>query len=638
MATPCYEKVIYGVDVSDLGSPQTAVLPFTSSHQLLSDVVYGDDEVQPLYTENTLTLETVLYNEVSDVTDIEAECTRIAKILKTPSLQLKIYPVGLGQIATVNVSQPDAKGGPFPQSVVVEPIASNNAILVRWTVMFRTIECPNPLGVNLLQYNVEQDMNVDDDGNMEFTTNITYQTVTPITDPQTHVNITNFLIRRVGKSFQGMTKKKRTSLSRDQRIMSIRIVFKEIESDNAYFPCTSNIEVTDSLESDLLGTSILSGIGFYSWKRDLSIRIRLPARVHKLYAHIVALKILRARFKKLYPFSKLAAIFDIDPPTAQENPTLLTDQYYYPLRIKITNPIYSREMSMDVTYVVVSDLDNLLNASKIYSRVNTGFVGAEEESEPTELSDQWEAWQNSRDHRLNGRFQYTLDGTPIVYNQCTGTHSSQQVGANRVLDLEEDPDWDGYDDGDLTSGVSCTVDLDNNQARDIAYPELKYGDDLDVANSWVAYDNDFEIIEEVNNVNVSYLEQPSSDYYKSNVGGGGDYSNRVWAGMTLHGKTANASQSFPNTVIDRGHSTFYVRMKGYAIRLGSKIPLPFVETVAGNPVKRHTAKASHKQIATGDIPVYLAKWDIVYVVEGGDIYSTDILNTIVSTGGPAHYK
>lgn len=617
--TPCYLQLIYGPDVEGdpLNYTTNAVIPLTGKYRLLSKIVYGDDENQVLYHEHSLTVESIIYNEThtGPVDNVEEEVQRLRTILSTPRHQLKLHPIGLGELGTINVDDMDVKGGPFPQDITVESVASNNAIMIRWAVMFRTKEGCEGSGVpsTLLQYNVEQDMNVDDDGNMEFTLNITYQSSEPITDPQALADISITLVRRVNKSFQGMTKKKRTSLSRDQRIMSIRIVYKEIDSDSAFLPYTSNIQVTDELESSLLGSNKFAGIGFYTWRRTIGGVIRLPSRIHKGYAWYVFLLILRERFKNLRVYGKIAAVLDATPPVSQ--PNIEADQetnWYLLLRLKITNPIYSREMRFECTYVVVTDLNSLEASTRIFQRVNA------DENEATTLSDQWEAWQTSRNTNLNGRFNYTVSGTPIVYDQCTGSYSDHQIGPNSLLGLEiegEEPSGSAGEDS-------------SEDARD------PLGLGLSPKYTWIKYENDFEIEEDTNSIPVSYLEEPSPGYYTSTDGA---YSNREVAGFIYNGKTTNSLQTNPPTVIARGHSTYFVRMKGHAMRVGYKIPLPFIVTVAGKTAKRVGGKVSHKQVAAGDIPTYLAKWDILYCIEGGDIYNEDIMNSIITTGTPGMY-
>ena len=96
-------------------------------------------------------------------------------------------------------------------------------------------------------------------------------------------------------------------------------------------------------------------------------------------------------------------------------------------------------------------------------------------------------------------------------------------------------------------------------------------------------------------------------------------------------------QTNPPTSIARGHSTFYIRMRGHAMRYNYKIPFPYIDSVAGKTAKRVQGRISQKQVNASDEPIYLAKWDILYMIEGGDPYSLDLMSSIVTTGDPAYY-
>jgi hypothetical protein len=632
MATPCYGKIVYGptADGSPLNKDTNVELPYSTKSRLLSKVVYADDEVTPMYIEHTLTVECIIYNEIITSTnaanDVELEAKRIRDILKTPGYKLKIYPVGLGTFGIINSTVPDVKGGPFPQEVEVTGYASNNAISIRWSVMFRTVDCISSYtNLNVLQYNIEQDFDVDDDGNLQFTVNITYQTRNPILDTQPIQDISNMLVRRINRSFQGMRKKKRTSFSRDMRIMSVKLTYSDIHSDNAFFRHTSDISITDDLESTLYQTGGTYGTGgFYKWKRSIGGTIKLPPRIHKGYAWAIFLKILESRFTDLRLSVKLPGANLTSRPAGQpENPEVQTKGWFLPLRIKITEPIYSRQISMQVDYLVTCSIDNIFSATRMFQRVNTLWDGASEASDPLPLSDQWEDWQTNRDHNTMGYFQYNLSGIPIVFSQCNNTKTVPQFGANIERPLEDDPDLD-----------NSSTEGEGESAKFGILPDKE---PIAANYSWIKYENEFELIEETNNIPVTYLEEPNVEYYQ-HTSSQGEYVNRAASGMVVNGSITNSPQSYPSTVIDRGASQNLIRMKGHAIRAGFKIPIPFITTVAGKTVKRTgTPRMSQKEIGTGDTPVYLAMWDITYAVVGGDVNSTDLLNSIISTGSPAHY-
>jgi len=634
MATPCYGKIVYGptVTTDPLNKDTNVELPYSTKSRLLSKMVYADDEVTPLYIEHTLHTECIIYNEIITSTnatqDVEKEASRIRNILSTPGLQLRIYPVGLGELEEVNTTDlPDLKGGPFPQEVEVMGFTSNNAISIRWSVMFRTVNCSTYTNLNLLQYNIEQDFEVDDDGNLQFTVHITYQTRNPITDAQPLQDISQMLIRRVDKSFQGMRKKKRTSFSRDLRIMSVKLTYSDIPSDNAFFPNTSDISVTDDLESTLYTTGGMHGTGgFYKWKRNINGTIKLPPRIHKGYAWAILLRILESRFSSLRLATKLPGVNLTTRPAGQpQDNAVQTKGWFLPLKIKVSEPIYSRQINFSLEYLVTCSLDTVFAATKMFQRVNTAWEGEPEVSDPLPLSDQWQDWQQSRDHNTMGYFRYNVSGIPVVFSQCLGTKTVPQFGSNSEKPYEDDPDL---------NDASPSVEGEGITAEGATKPD---GEDLDSNYSWIKYDQEMEFIENTNNIVINYLEQPSSNYYTSDPAAGA-YVNREASGMVMNGRIIGEEQSYPSTVIDRGASQQFIRMKGHAIRAGYKIPIPFVTSIGGKSVKRiGTPRASQKEIASGDTPVYLAMWDITYAVIGGDAYAEDILTSIVSTGSPAHY-
>lgn len=625
MATPCYLYMVYGPSVEDETPDEdlNAVIPLTGKYKLSEKIIYAADEVSPMYREFSLQFETVIYKETmtGSGNDVEAEVTRLRTILDTPGQQLKLYPIGLGQFGIINVDDIDVKGGPFPQDIAIQPFASNRAILITGTIMFRLSYC-NTLGGEypaLLQYNVEQDMNVDEDGNMEFTVNILYQSATPITNPNTLVAKTNILIRETGKSFQGMHKKKRTSMSRDQRILSIRLVYKEIESDSAYYPYTRNIELTDSIESTLLsnGKGIASTGGFYKWKRDLNCIIRIPPRISKAWAFYVLRRIIVDRFRNLEMMNKKEAAKDAANVDSQpEDEVKAKTNFYLPLRIKIDNNVYSREIRATLTYLVVSSLDAIITATKILARVDTSFSDISEEN-PKDLSTQWQEWQVTRDNNLNGYFQYEIAGTPITINQCNGSTSSHTINSDILAPLEQE------------ELESAEIDDETETLR------TPYGE-LSASNSWLDYKNEFEIIEEPSLVTVNYLEDPGVNYYRATDGA---YANREVTNMTLNGRISGGSPINPNTVISRGSSVFYVKMTGHALRAGFKIPTPFIAEIASKQAIRvGQQRVKHVQVSQdGEVPVYMSMWEATYQVEGGDIYQSDIIGSIKTTGVPAHY-
>src|SRR5690606_1463010 len=104
----------------------------------------------------------------------------------------------------------------------------------------------------------------------------------------------------------------------------------------------------------------------------------------------------------------------------------------------------------------------------------------------------------TRDTNLAGRFGYSIDGTPIVYDQCDGDYTNHTIGPNLVLPEEqegEDGSCEEMDYADDPAGIGF---------------ESKY--------TWIQYDNDFAVEEDTNTIPISYLEEPHSSYYQSSDG------------------------------------------------------------------------------------------------------------------------
>lgn len=650
MTTPCPIQMVYGPSAQDV-SPDpllNAIIPMTGRYLLSSKIVYAEDEWQYLYTEYTLQFDLVVYENISTgLADIEAEVARLRTILNTPNYKLKIYPIGVGQFGVINYTHFDVKGGPFPQDIVVEKFTSNKAISVRGSLMFRLSPCitatspgVEPTTNQLVQHSVEQDINVNEDGIVEFTFHFTAQYFSALPDAsggpmnrEILQTLSNTLIRRVDKTFQGMKKKTRTSISRDGRIGHIRVVYTEHESDSAFHPYTRNISLTDDLESSLLGEG--KGKGFYVWRRNLDCTIKVPHRIHKAWAWFIFKRIIRERFKNLQLLDKAILTPVGTKPTEQPLGENRQECWYIPIRIKISNNVYDRTIKFTVAYMVTCSLKEIITNTKILDGVDA-YYDIDNEVDPGLLADQWYTWQGSQsDLRINGVFGYTSTDMPMTYNQCTNTVDIPTVGANT-----EDPV--GFTNPPT---VGTPPEPESNEDDEVPIKPVKpYGGpapEIPASLSWLKYDNEFEIIEDSSLVAVSYLEEPDQGssptrkYYQA-----GDSSTppaRIFDGVVLNNRTEGVTQEFPVETIARGHSLFYVRMTGYSLRYGYKPPIPYIVSIGGRTVKRLHSRSSIKQAAIGEHPVHLTKWDVLYVVEGGDPYSSDIAGSIVTSGNPEYY-
>jgi hypothetical protein len=618
----CYKYVAYGPHADDANAvtyTDTAVIPTSGTHKIRIQPIYGDDGTQLMYYEHTLTIDAVIYEKTAIsayTSDIESEVARLREILLTKGNMLQLYPSGLGNYSTINgpgaADAQDLTGGPYPQEVSVEPVGSNNAIAIHWVVVFRIAHCDSKL-TELVQFNSELDFDVDEDGDIAFNLRVTYQRKTPITSIATLDTLVNALKHNAGTSFPGMKRRKRTSLSRDQRTAHIHIQYKEIKSDSAFYPIVRNIEAVDEISSDLVASGPLSGRGFSSWNRKITATITLPKRVHKSYAWIVFLKLMKQRLTYLQQLAKVANVLDVTPAPGQAGEASISKNSYLLTHISLTNPIYTRTMRFEAHYFIMCDLGNLLAKSKIFARVNTLFSDSPTDTVPVKLTDQWLAWDTANNDSLASALGL-VHSVPIVYSQCAGTYSTPSVAATKLGAMETDQDSpnDVYEEPQSTE---------------------------DAKHTWLEYKNGFSVVEETNNVQVSYLQPtPSPTYYQADPGTAGIYGARDANGFVINARYADASgTTLPSQTIRRGLSQFKVRMRGYAIRAKHKIPIPVVVSVGGQSAYRTgIIEYNQEQISQGEVPVYMATWDVVYNVDK-DIHSQDLFNSIQSNGASGHF-
>jgi hypothetical protein len=644
--TVCYQHIVYGPSAQDSVPDTTAnvVIPYTGKPKLTITPIYGDDGYQVKYYQYEISIAVTIYSAVSVLGDIENEINRIKKILSTPRLQLKIYPTGLGTTPTINGNvgvagtdfTPDLTLGPLPVSLSVTPAVTNNAIDIEWTVTSCISHCATGSLKNLVQFVSELNMDVDHEGNVSFVQRVTYEAASIITDLNPFNNLMNSFSIQAGASFQGMRQEKSTKLSTDRRTAIFEATYTEIPSDSAFHPFTKNVECTDDMSSALLGD------GFYKWNRKISAKITLPPRIHKGWAWVIFKKILKERLRNLEQLDKAAAL-DALKPGNQNADAAATKNKYLLLKMHITNPIYTRSISFDFEYLITTSLESLMSKSLVLSRVNSGYrpnatTGlVEATSAAVPLSNQWFIWDAVDISATNGLMGYQYEA-PISYSQCVLGYEqfpkAPVITPSKLLALENDPDLTlpvspGSSPGNATAGETIKQNEPSSYAPSVG---------VDPNYSWVHYDNSFELIQTNDNMQASYLQPVPNAYYRNNNADGGV--GRGTIGFQIDNETSNIDSGYyqPETV-SRGISTFKIRMKGFAIRAGHRIPIPVLTSVAGNPVERtDVARISHKQIAQSDTtPVYLAMWDILYNVSS-NIRSEDIMATMKSTGHPGYYS
>lgn len=651
--TPCYKSIIYGPS-ADLSNPDSAlnvIFPTTGKHKISSKAVYAEDNVNIKYYENTLTINAIIYYDLAVLDDVEAEADRIRNILTTPRLMLKMYPTGVGYKGTINGRTPangditDVGAGPLPILVSVEPVVTNAAISIEWSVIFYTPEClmTFPYFENLpriLSFSSSLDVNVDENGIFSFTKDWIINFASPVQATNTVVSALNFLIRdswtapNHGGTFIGLKKDIKTKLSRDYRSVQLVVTYSDPGTDSPLFPYIVNADASDEMSSSRTGSAGKYGKGFVLWNRKISATYTVPPGVHKAWAWLAFKQLLKDRFRNLKVLGAAKKIINPDVPNNAKNDDATSKNWYLLLSIKIKNSIYSRSIYFEFDYVVTTELATLWSRSLMLARANSNAKYENDKiilkTTPQTFTDQWAAWEqsmlDSKAQKLGGRYADTLTSALKPSPTCVGTTTdSQSLTKTESVDFEVDPD--------ATVNTATMDSIGNNTPDD---------SEIDPRYSWMDFKNNIKIIQKNDSFQSSFLQPVQDNYYKagnvSTSDGGGTSTSSPGRGavgwridnVNSPGESPDAgrTRAYP-TVVKRGIATYIIQLTGYALRAGYGIPVPDLLTVNNIPIdKVGNAVYTQNQVAIADkVPIYLAMWSQNYAVTT-DLRSDDILSKL----------
>ena len=682
----CLGDIVYGYDVNTLDDENTVVIPNSGAAKvrLTTKPIYADDMVTVRHYEYTLNVETTIAAHTTAIghnanNDTEQEVGRFRQILSTPGLQLQIYPRGVGLMPvvhgpdfpnnTVDFPMQDVTGGPFPQEVMVEPLIGNQAIYVKWTVIFNVVHC-NLLtfeedNLLLTEYTLESDYETDDEGDLVFTLSGTLTFKNPQTTENDYV-LASAMIDRLSRRaitnapFTGFKRSRRVSHSRDKRTYKFVIKYTQIKSDSAYPLLTRNISGKDSMSSSLLSTNVYSGAAFYSWLREVSVDISMPIGIEKVEGWNIFLDILRQRFRNLAPMSKLTPVLKgtvpVDPnPEEKENPWIL------PLSLEIENKLYSRDVRFKATFVMVSSLDQLLKSSRIFTRLHNKFLdeGTDDER-PDTRSNQWYEWDLPDSQTLGGRgsnknlggvYRTYSENIPIDMTPCTlygGGSEWPNIGSYRPAILpsispsgENDENWP--ENKSTIPTPSAPEPYPDGSRSENPYPPVKDTKTVDPRQSFLDYKTTFEVIEDNKTQVLDFLQDYSLTKYKTPPINTLDIGKSTK--FTLNGINSENQSTYtedisgPNVpvrdVLSRGAPRYYIRMTGYAIRVGYPASAPVIVSIGGKEAIRvGQNRVSNTNLAvSAEFPIYLTCWDTLYTINGTPIRRDGLMDILDDTAG-----
>lgn len=552
--------------------------PEAISARVLSNYEYDDANRTVKYVNYVITIEAIIISDDAPVgvanTDAGANAENIRRRLSEPGKALSFTQQGFGTLEINSGVVKDIAYGPKPRILAWEPIGSNRAFRILWTVETRIPDCysGSPVYSNkLAQFTFGVTWDIDEAG-------MTSRTIAgvleiPVQFRGASISDTADNYReRLEKipAVSGFHRTQNYTLSEDKRTMHFVVADKEIPSPNAYPAGIVRVSLTQTVNGGLA-----TG-GWNMWTVEYAGSVEVAAGYNKSFGWMAILRVLKKRrdaFRgKKYKTkgTKYAKFHDT---------SLITQS------IMIEEDIFSRSFSFSVVDLVYVGLDKLISATGLFSAVKGS----------------WGSWSASlskiQDSRGFANMKHQISDD-IIVNLCGN--------AERPIN---------------NSSESENPAKSGNPLKTTETPDAK--------SSWIMYTPNFEIITDERIVihrklttgiggRSSTTSSTADDGAQTGFSFGSDIANPKKGDITLQ---------------TTGAPTYYLRFWGIAARVGHKIPVPYVTEIGGNEVTPLTKKGRHQTVA-GDPPMHQLTWDQKYVIPDGLGKQKDLLDTLVTTGHP----
>jgi hypothetical protein len=508
--------------------------------------------------------------------------------------------------ATAPVPVVDAVMGPTPEILVCEPIGSNKVWRVSWVCKVTVPECcdsgNNPYAPwKLYELSYDQSWTIDEQGMTVRTTTAT------IERPGYQLSGGTAIIDMVDKYREvffpaiplGFLRTYTYSMDRAKRRLEILIIDREVPSDVPFWPNCLNMSVVFSVDGNPWSAD---------WLATCSGAITLAPGVPKHYAFSAFAAIFLDRFNR-------GNIGNIIIPLVNENgqTTNITGASILN-RVAITEDIFSRTVTFDFEWELITTLNSLFDSSGI-------LLGLTNVAPNTASG--WTLWHNSIFNNVQNNRGYaqlqnpalaSVDNDDSLNGVCssTGVQPLQPNGARAF----------NYYTAFRTPITSSQL------PKEFSYLDYQYHISIARQNNVVQSD----VVQELTSDEVSPASgQPNNNYMI-------DQTQTNPADLTK--SAAGPSTSDQSTQI-RGPGRYYLIFWGKAVRLGHRIPLPKILRVrskaggAVTPVLLSVAPVRSVLRKTLAGPLNGLTWYAVYqlpfVPEGdilADVEHEGILSTI----------
>lgn len=600
------------------------------------------------------------FRDILDVNSTDEFIGTVKEVLMTRGLTLTYNYRGFGQkVGTWGTSDTgeDPTFGPHPKLLEWEPLGGNKAVKIVWQVEFTQPVCPIYIKgpesetVNRQTYKIvslveDSNLSYDEDGSVVVTTNGTLEIAAGSSLLRRDI-LKRFLTLFFPNQLQHFQRKINISLRKDQRTVDYNITDTEIKSDNAYFPYMVRQDVSHEMSSNLLSKNVFEGSGFQSWSNTLSGSFEVRPGVWKGWAWVAfAIILANRRNRAAEDFNVLQQhVKDENDSPEEDDPEPLrkvrkkSKAFQFPIALNIKEDLYGRTVDISSKWVTVCSLFDLFRSTGMFYPVHSkwiknGYPAMPPEDfwkEPVEPNAvQWSLWKNlvSGLTSGNGYRNVDLPDFNLIFDPCTTYQDQQYIGTERQSfylgeDNSEPPINPGITYPERDSLPLGKGSFDTQSDKNTTSQYLK---GITPENSWINYQNEFEIFEDSNANYVPSLEYRDASTLTAGTQELGN-TRKNQTGFRINGQTATSFNSdWANEIIQvRGKPIYKVRMKGYAIRVAYQIPAPVLTGVfvsnGGISASQATAyrigdqKWSHRLLnRSEEVPLFLAKWEQHYAI------------------------
>ena len=468
----------------------------------------------------------------------------------------------------------DVDFGPKPQVIEYEMLGGSQAAKVTWLCVTRIPPCPGEAVGPLVQFSYSSSWTLDNAGFM--TRTIEGSAEMPLTRasqngsqhasdrvpfPQDKLDLVQKKILNAFPRNQRFKRQVSFSFRPNKKTITFKIEDVEIQSNLAYFPGASNIEISQNMSSSL------EDGGFLHWKIVYSGTIEAvngkgPSFGQVSYGKALAWlwlgKFLQQK-RQLFEDTVNAAAVNTNIPVPKQNEDIadvITNEIYswapkteasgynggaviYPIHISITDNLYGSSLQFTIAYAAIVTTSLLAKATGLFQPIHNiqGLKG-----------DSWVKYIS--DAKVDNLSTHIAESSDLIVDLCHGVNapSTTEPTTNITEKLKTEP---------ITSVTAPQEGKD-----------------------WIDYKCDFRFIQDHQNIistklhadttntQDTYTEQQMTDINK-------EMSNFPYTGTFPTLSSGDVGDKRVETkVYSPNPSVCYVEMKGYAIRLNGKINPP----------------------------------------------------------------